>query len=74
MAIVQILAARMAGVDCLWYHTFTKPGNDAVEKATTVLDNILNNLLEESDPGISLHKVFIEICELDYRFGFSDGN
>ena len=67
MAILQILAAKVANVDYLFYHAFDQEGVETVEKAIAVLDGLTKQ-------DISLNKLFIEIVELGYKFGFSDGN
>ncbi|KAG2386027.1 hypothetical protein C9374_003176 [Naegleria lovaniensis] len=77
MAILQILAARVAQVDYLFYHAFNKDGVTAVQNAQKYLDQLLGT--QELDPNnesnsVPLNDIFMQIVEKRYFWGFSDGN
>jgi len=65
MAILQILAAQLASIDILVYHTFQNQYSDAYEKGEKFLST-----LEETD----VNKIIQILEDRHYRWGQSDGN
>ncbi|KAL9642526.1 hypothetical protein ABK040_011093 [Willaertia magna] len=79
MALLQILAARLAGVDYLFYHAFSKEGVDAVEKAVEVLDKelglgVIDENCSEEASIVSVQEILRNVEKKGYKWGFSDGN
>jgi len=69
MAILQILAARLAGIDNLIYHTVDNSGSTAYQEGL----DFFNKLLADNPEGsvaLYLHKVY----ERGYEWGTPDGN
>jgi hypothetical protein len=68
MALLQILAARLAGVDRLVFHTFDAAGLSRFEKAQTALTTLL-----AKNPHAGVELLIRAIEQLDYEWGVSDG-
>ncbi len=66
MTLLQLLAARLAGIDRLTFYTFDDAGLAAYRKGATDLDEV-------SQPGGSLVEVIARIEARDYPWGYSDG-
>ena len=71
MALLQMLAARLAGVDKLVYHTFQRQFSEAYQQAQDILDN---QLLSASQQQVSVPEVVNRIEAMNFRWGESDGN
>ncbi len=69
MAMLQVLAARLAHVDSVVFHTFDASGLKRFESAQATLDRLL---AQEPPPNIAA--LIQEIQKLDYEWGISDGN
>jgi hypothetical protein len=65
MAILQIAAAHLAGVNEVVYHTFGL--KESVERGKIVLDEFLNKTL-------TIHEFIDELEAKGYKWGVSDGN
>jgi hypothetical protein len=83
MTLLQILAAKLAGIDRLVFHTVTANGIAAVKDASEKLDNFLGNragiwtrFLGKSvkDESVSLNEVLCRIENAGFTWGESDGN
>jgi hypothetical protein len=77
MAILQILAARLAGVDKLVYHTFSRQFSEAYEEGLQLVETKLL-VPKSSEQGevtsISLANIVDQITDMDFEWGESDGN
>ena len=73
MALLQCLAARLAGVDKLVYHTFQKQFSDAYQQAQEILNK---TFLSKDKEGESLRvaELVNRIEAMEFRWGESDGN
>jgi len=70
MALVQVLAAQVAGVDRLVFHTFDSSGSEAYAIAAATLDRVCAS----SDELVEAMAVVSKIHALGLRWGTSDGN
>jgi len=70
MAILQMLAADVAGVDVLIYHAFDKSSVDAYKTAQGVLESILTDVKE----GETLQEALHYLYKQDFKWGVGDGN
>jgi hypothetical protein len=68
MAILQILAARLAGIDRVVFHTFDAAGMRALRDAVTTLDRLL------ADKANDTRNLVRRIESLSFQWGVSDGN
>jgi hypothetical protein len=68
MALLQILAGRMAGVERLVFHTFDAAGNTAFDAALHRLNEALNG------SSIETGTVVDRIAAMGFEWGLSDGN
>ncbi len=66
MTLLQLLAARLAGIERLTFYAFDDAGLAAYRKAAADLDEVVQ-------PGGSLADVISRIEARDYPWGFSDG-
>eukprot|EP01089_Gocevia_fonbrunei_P008663 TRINITY_DN20385_c0_g1_i1.p1 TRINITY_DN20385_c0_g1~~TRINITY_DN20385_c0_g1_i1.p1 ORF type:complete len:218 (-),score=55.34 TRINITY_DN20385_c0_g1_i1:2-655(-) len=72
MAIIQLSAAWMAGVDGLVYHTFDRLGTQGYKQGKKILENeILKDVGEE---GLKTSDFLKKLQDLQFRWGVSDGN
>jgi hypothetical protein len=67
MALLQLVSARLAGIDRLVFYTFDPPGQAAFEEAVGHFNAL-------ALPGAALKDVLWQVDELGYRWGRSDGN
>uniref|UniRef100_A0A6B2LC95 PARG catalytic Macro domain-containing protein n=1 Tax=Arcella intermedia TaxID=1963864 RepID=A0A6B2LC95_9EUKA len=67
MAIIQILAAKLAGIHKLIYHTFSQEGTDGYNEGLKQLNQILETSTTMSD-------IKQKLLECKFTWGFSDGN
>jgi hypothetical protein len=67
MVIMQLLAARLAGVARLRFYAFDDAGRASFAAGSAVLDRMLR-------PGQPVSDLIERIADLDYRWGTSDGN
>jgi hypothetical protein len=67
MALLQLLGARLAQIDCLVFHAFDEPGQAAYGQA-------LNHYEELVTAGTPVKDVLWKIDDLGFRWGSSDGN
>ena len=68
MAILQIIAAEMAGLDRLVMHTFDSAGTKALDEATAVVRTKL-----EMESSTQTDQVIDRITALGFEWGTSDG-
>jgi hypothetical protein len=70
MALLQLLAARLAGLDLLIFHTGDSAGTEPFLQAKDILQN------ELAPPGESptIFKMLRQIEAHGWRWGVSDGN
>ena len=68
MTLLQILAARLAGVARVRFYAFDDRGQADFRKGTLDLEGVLR------EPSESLDVVIERIADLDYEWGVSDGN
>lgn len=69
MALIQILAARLASVDRLVFHAVDRPGVETFRRAEQTLAELLKSV-----PGGALKELIKRIADRNYRWGVSDGN
>ena len=69
MAAIQLFAARLAGVDSVIFHTFNGDGMEQCERARVLMDDIL-----KKNPSWTVRDVVLELSNLDFKWGTSDGN
>lgn len=70
MTIIQLAAARCAGVRVVVYHTFNKDQSKFYRMGKKWLDEY-----EEShDKNLETKKFLKDIANVGFRWGFSDGN
>lgn len=89
MAILQVVAARLADVDKLVYHTFEKQYSDAfryvfgllIFRLSKTLSTLRHRqgmaLLDELVPNgeqIDVDELVSKLTEKTFKWGFSDGN
>jgi len=67
MAMLQILAAGMAGVDRLVFHTITEAGTEQLEAAKVLIREQLGTVATTSD-------IIDQILAMGFKWGVSDGN
>lgn len=67
MALLQLLAAHIAGVDQLVFHTFDVAGTRAFEEAKAILKDKLLEITE-------IRAIIDRIERMNFRWGVSDGN
>ncbi|WP_224369822.1 poly(ADP-ribose) glycohydrolase [Hyalangium versicolor] len=70
MTLLQLLAARLAGVDHLRFYTFDDAGQAAFRTGSKDLDAVI----AAGAPGEALAELIERIADLDYEWGVSDGN
>ena len=70
MAILQILAAQVAGIDSLIYHTFSSTSSESYEEAL----KILNENLIPNEKDIKVMNILFNIEKLKFSWGVTDGN
>jgi hypothetical protein len=68
MAILQAVAAEMAGLDCLVLHTFDATGSEAWQEARRILGELAGS---GPTPVTTLVE---EVLALGFQWGVSDGN
>ena len=71
MSLLQMLAADFAGVDKLVYHTFSKQFTEPYLNALKVREKYIDkdgNILSEWE------KIRMELLDIKYKWGVSDGN
>jgi len=71
MAILQLLAARLAQINRLVFHTGDSIGSQDLATAQKILNQ---DLLAISDYSISVSELLEKICDLEFQWGISDGN
>lgn len=67
MVILQLLAARLAGVTRLRFYAFDDAGLARFAAGSAVLERVMA-------PGEPLDELIERIADLDYQWGVSDGN
>jgi hypothetical protein len=70
MALLQLLAARVAGTDRLVFHTFDRAGTEAYASAERML---AQDLLPKRG-GIDVTVLLTKVQAVGFRWGTSDGN
>jgi len=69
MAILQVLAARMAGLDRLVFHTGDRGGRGPLAEALQV---VRGDFADQADP--KTRESIVQIESLGFEWGVSDGN
>ncbi|AGC43383.1 hypothetical protein MYSTI_02054 [Myxococcus stipitatus DSM 14675] len=69
MTLLQLLAARLAGIDRVRFYTFDLAGEAAYQAGADDLDTVL----AAGAPGEPLSGLIERIADLDYEWGVSDG-
>jgi Poly (ADP-ribose) glycohydrolase (PARG) len=69
MAILQILAARLAGVDRLVYHTFDSAGSEPYREAARFIERHV-----PAERSLPTRDVLREVLAMEFAWGVSDGN
>jgi len=72
MAMLQLLAAHLAGIDKLVFHTFDKTGSSAFKAAEVLLEKLLTTHTNENI--VNTEQLIKGIHALGFKWGFSDGN
>eukprot|EP01119_Soliformovum_irregulare_P019631 TRINITY_DN6265_c0_g1_i2.p1 TRINITY_DN6265_c0_g1~~TRINITY_DN6265_c0_g1_i2.p1 ORF type:complete len:357 (-),score=93.25 TRINITY_DN6265_c0_g1_i2:33-1103(-) len=67
MALLQMMAGWMAGIDSLIYHTFDRNGTEAYERAQRIFDEI-------SAKSRPIKEVLEDVVSRKFEWGHSDGN
>ncbi|MCY1018510.1 hypothetical protein [Pyxidicoccus sp. MSG2] len=70
MTLLQLLAARLAGVDRLRFYAFDDAGQTDFRKGAADFERVL----AAGTPGEALAELIERIGDLDYAWGVSDGN
>lgn len=70
MALLQILAARLAGIDQVVFHAFDQAGSDAYSAAEAMLDRVR----PLGDGDVAIRTILTRIQALGFQWGTSDGN
>ncbi|EAR93857.4 poly (ADP-ribose) glycohydrolase (macronuclear) [Tetrahymena thermophila SB210] len=73
IAILQILAANLAGVDKMYYHTFSQHGTDQFNIGQAIYYQIIQNLASNKGE-VKISKIIEEIQKKKFVWGQSDGN
>ena len=76
MSLLQILAANIAGVDRIVFHTGDAKSFAPVEAAVSILDHLFGGALGERPPQdpVFLSQILSVIQQLEMQWGVSDGN
>jgi hypothetical protein len=69
MSIIQVMAAKMAGVDILYYHTYDNKNSKHFEIGM----KILNDKIESKD-DFSVSDIILFLEKEEFKWGVSDGN
>jgi hypothetical protein len=69
MALLQVVAARLAGLDLLVFHTGDSGGSAPIEDATRLLREDLG-----TEPRLKMHELIVRIGAIGFEWGVSDGN
>jgi len=72
MAMLQLLAAHLAGIDKLIFHTFDSSGSSAFKQADVLLDKLLKSHANEGI--VNTEQLIKGIHALGIKWGCSDGN
>jgi len=70
MALLQLLAARLAEIDLLVFHT----GDSSRSKALAAAEHILNQELATGNENTTMSDWLRKICNMKFQWGVSDGN
>ena len=70
MAILQVLSARVAGIDGLVYHTFQAESSRKYEEAIRILDT----QLIPGDQDVQIIDMLSKLEKMKFNWGVSDGN
>jgi len=68
MALLQVVAGQMAGVERLVFHTFDADGSDAFDAALGWVDEVL------SEPSMETRTLMDRVAAEGFEWGVSDGN
>jgi hypothetical protein len=76
MALLQVLAARLAGLDCLRFYVFDDRGHATFRAGMTDLERVIATAASgpAGSAGEPLERVIERITDLGYEWGISDGN
>jgi hypothetical protein len=69
MIVLQILAAKMAAIDKLIFHTVTDNCQQEIRAAETCLENIFGRDRNQ----LSINKVIKKVIKENFQWGLSDG-
>jgi hypothetical protein len=70
MTMLQALAARLAGVDRLVYHTFDATGSEAAEEGMRRVEEAV----KRAGAGMRVEEVVRAVRGMGFQWGASDGN
>ncbi|KAJ6230619.1 poly adp-ribose glycohydrolase [Anaeramoeba flamelloides] len=73
MTLLQLLAAKAAGADNVYYHTFTKIGSESFSKGVESFENLLQEVIEKENL-LNIEKTLKKIEEMNFEWGESDRN
>ncbi|KAJ3449149.1 poly adp-ribose glycohydrolase [Anaeramoeba flamelloides] len=73
MTLLQLLAAKAAGADNVYYHTFTKIGSESFNKGVESFENLLQEVIEKENL-LNIEKTLKKIEEMNFEWGESDRN
>jgi len=74
MAILQLLAAKSAGINKLVYHTFNKEGTEGYATGKKIFDSLIEKKIEETEETFRVKDILEACTRLDFQWGHSDGN
>lgn len=69
MAMLQVLAAHLAGIAQLVFHTFDRAGGEGLTKALAAFENAV-----AGRASIRLKDVLDRVIGMSFQWGTSDGN
>lgn len=70
MALLQLLAARLAEIDLLVFHT----GDSSRSRSLAAAEHILNQELATGNENTTMSDWLRKICNMKFQWGVSDGN
>jgi hypothetical protein len=70
MALLQIVAAQMSGIDHVIYHTVSADGSTALMRAINLYEDLIP---KKGEPDIALGNFIESLCKVGLYWGFSNG-
>ncbi|KAL4478865.1 hypothetical protein ABPG72_009691 [Tetrahymena utriculariae] len=71
IALIQLIAAQLSGIDILVYHTYNKQGTDCFQQGKYLYEKYVLNM-QQKNPN--LQEIVEYIYKLKFQWGMSDGN